>query len=130
MTPTASTTATTTRSPTAPATAVATATATATFTPILSPTPTPTPTPVVTPTPTATPTATVAAKETYVTVSKNSVRKGQNAPFIVALDRGPAAQPITFFYSRAGSAGLGTDSTLSVTSDQATIAQGQFPARV
>jgi len=109
---------------------VATATATATFTPILSPTPTPTPTPVVTPTPTATPTATVAAKETYVTVSKNSVRKGQNAAFIVALDRGPAAQPITVFYSMSGSARLGTDYTLSGTPGQVTIAAGRFSARV
>ena len=129
-TPTATATATATRSPTATATAVATATATATFTPILSPTPTPTPTPVVTPTPTATPTATVAAKETYVTVSKNSVRKGQNAPFIVALDRGPAAQPITVFYSMSGSARLGTDYTLSGTPGQVTIAAGRFSGRV
>jgi len=58
------------------------------------------------------------------------VRKGDNAAFIVALDPGPAPQPITVFYSMSGNAQLGTDYTLSGTPGQVTIPAGQFSARV
>jgi hypothetical protein len=83
-----------------------------------------------TPTPTPTPTASVAPQEAYVTVSKSSVKKGQQAAFIVALDPGPAAQPITVFYSMSGSASLGTDYTLSGTPGQVTIPAGSSSANV
>jgi len=58
------------------------------------------------------------------------VKKGQDAAFIVALDPGPAAQPVTVFYSMSGKAKLGTDYTLSGTPGQVTIPAGQFSARV
>jgi hypothetical protein len=99
-------------------------------TPSPTPTPTPTPTSTPTPTPTPTPTATVAAQEAYVTVSKSSVPKGKQAAFIVALDHGPAAQPVTVHYSMSGGAILGTDYTLSGTPGQVTIPAGQSSARV
>jgi hypothetical protein len=83
-----------------------------------------------TPSPTPTPTATVAPQEAFVTVSKNSVKKGQNAAFIVALDPGPAAVPVTVNYSMSGSAILGTDYTLSGTPGQVTILAGDFSANV
>ena len=63
-------------------------------------------------------------------MSKSSVRKGQNAAFIVALDPGPAAQDITVFYSMSGNARLGIDYTLSGTPGEVTIPAGQFSARV
>jgi hypothetical protein len=89
-----------------------------------------TPTPAPSPTPTPTPTATAAPQEAYVTVSKSSVKKGQQAAFIVALDPGPAAQPVTVNYSMSGSASLGSDYTLSGTPGQVTIPAGQSSARV
>jgi hypothetical protein len=107
-----------------------TPTPTATPTATRTPTPTPTPTPTATATPTPTPTPTVKPQEAYVTVSKNSVRRGRKAAFIVALDPGPAAQPVTVFYSMSGKAKLGTDYTLSGTPGQVTIPAGQFSARV
>src|SRR5205823_3812928 len=110
-----------THTPTPTPTATATATATPTFTPAPTPTPTHTPTP--TPTPTAIPT--VAPQEAYVTVSKSSVKKGHNAAFIVALDPGPAVQPVTVNYSMSGGARLGTDYTLSGIPGQVTIPTGQ-----
>jgi hypothetical protein len=58
------------------------------------------------------------------------VKKGQQAAFIVALDPGPAAQPITVFYSMSGSAILGTDYTLSGTPGEVTIPAGDFSANV
>src|SRR6266513_6264305 len=131
-TPTATPTATFTPTPTPTAThtptptPTATATATATFTPTPTPTPTHTPTP--TPTPTATPT--VAPQEAYVTASKSSVKKGQQAAFIVALDPGPAVQPVTVNYSMSGGAILGTDYTLGGTPGQVTIPAGQSFAKV
>ena len=87
---------------------------------------TPTPAPSATPTPTPT----VAPQEAFVTVSRNSVKKGQNAAFIVALDPGPAAVPVTVNYSMSGSAILGTDYTLSGTPGQVTILAGDFSANV
>jgi len=99
-------------------------------TPTPTPTSTPTPTPTATPTPTPTPTPTVRAQEAYVKASKRSVRKGRNAAFIVALDPGPAAQPVTVNYSMSGSATLDTDYTLSGTPGQVTIPAGQSSARV
>jgi hypothetical protein len=95
-----------------------------------TPAPSPTPTPTPTPTPSPTPTATVAPQEAYVTASKNSVKKGQKAAFIVALDPGPAVQPVTVNYSMSGSAALDTDYTLSGTPGQVTIPAGQSSARV
>jgi hypothetical protein len=89
-----------------------------------------TPTPAPSPTPTPTPTATPVAQEAYVTVSPRSVRKGHNATFRVALDPGPAAQPITVHYSMSGSASLGSDYTLSGTPGQVTIPAGQSSATV
>jgi len=83
-----------------------------------------------TPSPTPTPTATVAPQEAFVTVSRNSVKKGQNAAFIVALDPGPATGPVTVNYSMSGSAILGTDYTLSGTPGQVTIPAGDFSANV
>ncbi len=83
-----------------------------------------------TPSPTPTPTATVAPQEAFVTVSRNSVKKGQNAAFIVALDPGPATGPVTVNYSMSGSATLGTDYTLSGTPGQVTILAGDFSANV
>ena len=91
---------------------------------------TPTPAPSATPTPTPTPTATPVAQEAFVTVSRNSVKKGQNAAFIVALDPGPATGPVTVNYSMSGSAILGTDYTLSGTPGQVTILAGDFSANV
>jgi hypothetical protein len=93
-------------------------------------TPTPAPSATPTPTPTPTPTATPVAQEAYVTTSGGSVKKGQNAAFIVALDPGPAVQPVTVFYSMSGSARLGTDYTLSGTPGQVTIPAGESSARV
>jgi len=93
-----------------------------------------TPTPVPTASPTATftptPTPTVPPQEAYVTVSQNSVRKGHNAAFIVALDPGPAVVPVTVNYSMSGSAALGTDYTLSGAPGQVTIPAGQTFAPV
>jgi len=83
-----------------------------------------------TPSPTPTPTATVAPQEAFVTVSRNSVKKGQQAAFIVALDPGPAVLPVTVDYSMSGSATLGTDYTLSGTPGQVTIPAGDFSANV
>ena len=92
---------------------------------------TPTPIPASpTPTPTPTPTATVAPQEAYVTASKSSVKKGQQAAFIVHLDPGPAVQPVTVFYSMSGSAALGSDYTLSGTPGQVTIPAGRSSAKV
>ena len=83
-----------------------------------------------TPTPTPTPTATVVPQEAYVTAAPSSVKKGQQATFTVALDPGPAAQPVTVNYSMSGSAALGTDYTLSGTPGQVTIPAGSFSANV
>ena len=58
------------------------------------------------------------------------MRQGREAAFIVALDPGPAAQPVTVFYSMSGKAKLGTDYTLSGTPGQVTIPAGEFSARV
>ncbi len=58
------------------------------------------------------------------------MKKGQNAAFIVALDPGPAEQPVTVNYSMSGSAALGTDYTLSGTPGQVTIPAGQTSANV
>jgi len=96
-----------------------------------TPTPVPSsPTPTATFTPTPTPTPTIVPQEAYVTVSQNSVRKGHNAAFIVALDGGPATQPVTVNYSMSGSAVLGTDYTLSGPPGQVTIPAGQTFATV
>jgi uncharacterized repeat protein (TIGR01451 family) len=105
-------------------------TAVCTQAPTPTPSPSPTPTPSPSPTPTPTPTATVAPQEAYVTASKSSVKKGQQAAFIVALDPGPAAQPVTVNYSMSGSATLGSDYTLSGTPGQVTIPAGESSARV
>ena len=92
---------------------------------------TPTPIPASpTPTPTPTPTATVAPQEAYVTASKSSVKKGQQAAFIVALDPGPAVVPVTVNYSMSGSAILGSDYSLSGAPGQVTIPAGQSFAKV
>ena len=56
--------------------------------------------------------------------------KGKQAAFIVALDPGPAAQPVTVHYSMSGGAILGTDYTLSGTPGQVTIPAGQSSAKV
>jgi hypothetical protein len=69
-------------------------------------------------------------QEAYVTASKSSVKKGQQAAFIVALDPGPAVQPVTVHYSMSGGAILGTDYTLSGTPGQVTIPAGQSFAKV
>jgi len=96
-----------------------------------TPTPIPSsPTPTATFTPTPTPTPTIVPQEAYVTVSQNSVRKGHNAAFIVALDGVPATQPVTVNYSMGGSAVLGTDYTLSGPPGQVTIPAGQTFATV
>ncbi len=58
------------------------------------------------------------------------MKKGQQAAFIVALDPGPAALPVTVDYSMSGSATLGTDYTLSGTPGQVTIPGGDFSANV
>jgi hypothetical protein len=93
-----------------------------------------TPTPIPTASPTATftptPTPTVPPQEAYVTISQNSVRKGHNAAFIVALDPGPAGVPVTVNYTMGGSAVLGTDYTLSGPPGQVTIPAGQTFATV
>ena len=107
-----------------------TSAASPTPTPSPSPSPSPTPTPTPTPTATATPTGTPVAQEAYVTASKSSVKKGQQAAFIVHLDPGPAVQPVTVFYSMSGSAALGSDYTLSGTPGQVTIPAGRSSAKV
>ena len=95
-----------------------------------TPTPIPTtPTPTATFTPTPTPTPTPVAQEAYVTAS-GGVRKGHNAAFIVALDPGPAEQPVTVNYSMSGGAKLGTDYILSGPPGQVTIPVGQTSANV
>ena len=58
------------------------------------------------------------------------MKKGQQAAFIVALDHGPAAQPVTVHYSMSGGAILGTDYTLSGTPGEVTIPAGQSFAKV
>ena len=58
------------------------------------------------------------------------MKKGQQAAFIVALDPGPAAQPVTVNYSMSGSASLDTDYTLSGTPGEVTIPEGRSSARV
>jgi hypothetical protein len=95
-----------------------------------TPTPIPNASPTATFTPTPTPTPTIVPQEAYVTVSQNSVKKGHNAAFIVALDGAPATQPVTVNYSMSGSAVLGTDYTLSGPPGQVTIPAGQTFATV
>ena len=58
------------------------------------------------------------------------MKKGHNAAFIVALDPGPAVQPVTVHYSMSGGARLGTDYTLSGIPGQVTIPTGETSARV
>jgi len=58
---------------------------------------------------------------TFVTASKSSVKKGQQAAFIVALDPDRRWLPVTVNYSMSGGAVLGTDYTLSGRSGQVTI---------